>query len=74
MGPPSRGSSIRFRVLLDGRPPGNAHGTDVDEQGYGTATELRLYQLIRQPKPIADRVFEIEFLDPGVEAYVFTFG
>ena len=74
MGPPSRGSSIRFRVLLDGRPPGNAHGTDVDEQGYGTATEQRLYQLIRQPKPIADRVFEIEFLDPGVEAYVFTFG
>jgi thiol-disulfide isomerase/thioredoxin len=74
MGPPSRGSSIRFRVLLDGRPPGNAHGTDIDEQGNGTATELRLYQLIRQPKPIADRVFEIEFLDPGVEAYVFTFG
>jgi hypothetical protein len=74
MGPPSRGSSIRFRVLLDGRPPGNAHGTDIDEQGNGTATELRLYQLIRQPKPIADRVFEIEFIDPGVEAYVFTFG
>ena len=74
MGPSARGSSVRFRVLLDGRPPGNAHGTDVDEQGYGTATELRLYQLIRQPKPIADRVFEIEFLDPGVEAYVFTFG
>jgi hypothetical protein len=61
-------------VLLDGRPPGNAHGTDVDEQGYGTATEQRLYQLIRQPKPIADRVFEIEFLDAGAEAYVFTFG
>jgi thiol-disulfide isomerase/thioredoxin len=74
MGPPSRGSSIRFRVLLDGRPPGNAHGADVDEQGNGTATEQRMYQLIRQPKPIADRVFEIEFLDPGVEAYVFTFG
>jgi hypothetical protein len=73
MGPPS-GSSIRFRVLLDGRPPGNAHGTDVDEQGYGTATEQRLYQLIRQPKPIADRMFEIEFLDPGVEAFAFTFG
>jgi thiol-disulfide isomerase/thioredoxin len=74
MGPSSRGASIRFRVLLDGRPPGNAHGTDVDEQGYGAATEQRLYQLIRQPKPIADRVFEIEYLDPGVEAYVFTFG
>jgi hypothetical protein len=74
MGPPSRGSSIRFRVLLDGSPPGSAHGGDVDEQGYGTATEQRLYQLIRQPKPIADRLFEIEFLDPGIEAYVFTFG
>ena len=74
MGPASLGSSIRFRVLLDGRPPGAAHGTDVDEQGYGTVTEQRLYQLIRQPKPIADRIFEIEFLDPGAEAYVFTFG
>ncbi|HEV2976646.1 MAG TPA: thioredoxin family protein [Casimicrobiaceae bacterium] len=74
MGPSSRGSSIRFRVLLDGRPPGNAHGTEVDDQGYGTVTEQRLYQLIRQPQPIADRTFEIEFLDPGVEAYVFTFG
>jgi thiol-disulfide isomerase/thioredoxin len=74
MGPSSRGSSIRFRVLLDGRPPGNAHGTEVDEQGYGMVTEQRLYQLIRQPQPIADRTFEIEFLDPGVEAFVFTFG
>ncbi|HKE38601.1 MAG TPA: thioredoxin, partial [Casimicrobiaceae bacterium] len=74
MGPSSRGSAIRFRVLLDGRPPGSAHGTDVDEQGNGTVTEPRMYQLIRQPKPITDRVFEIEFLDPGVEAYVFTFG
>ena len=74
MGASSRGSSIRFRVLLDGRPPGNAHGTEVDEQGYGTITEQRLYQLIRQPQPIMDRTFEIEFLDPGVEAYVFTFG
>ena len=74
MGPSSRGSSVRFRVLLDGRPPGNARGTDVDEQGFGTVTEHRLYQLIRQPKPIADRQFEIEFLDSGVEAFVFTFG
>ena len=69
-----RGSSVRFRVLLDGHPPANAHGADVDEQGYGTVTEHRLYQLIRQSGPIADRLFEIEFLDPGVEAYVFTFG
>ena len=74
MGPATRGSSVRFRVLLDGRPPGNAHGTDIDEGGFGTVTEQRLYQLIRQPGPIADRTLEIEFLDPGVEAYAFTFG
>jgi hypothetical protein len=65
---------VRFRVLIDGHPPGVAHGSDVDEQGNGTVTEQRLYQLIRQPKPIAERQFEIEFLDPGVEAYAFTFG
>jgi len=59
------------RVARAPRIPSHA---DVDEQGNGTASELRLYQLIRQPKPIADRVFELEFLDPGVEAYVFTFG
>jgi thiol-disulfide isomerase/thioredoxin len=74
MGPSARGSAVRFRVLLDGKPPGAAHGSDVDDQGYGTVTEPRLYQLIRQPKPIADRQFEIEFLDPGVEAFAFTFG
>ena len=74
MGPAARGSSVRFRVLVDGRPPGAAHGLDVDDQGYGTVTEPRLYQLIRQPKPIADRQFEIEFLDSGVEAFAFTFG
>jgi hypothetical protein len=61
-------------VLIDGQPPGAAHGIDIDEQGNGTATEQRLYQLIRQPTPIADRQIEIEFLDPGVEAYAFTFG
>jgi hypothetical protein len=61
-------------VLLDGRPPGVAHGLDVDERGYGTVTRPRLYQLIRQPKPIVDRRFEIEFLDSGVEAYDVTFG
>jgi thiol-disulfide isomerase/thioredoxin len=74
MGPAARGVSVRFRVLIDGRPPGAAHGIDVDDQGNGTATEQRLYQLIRQPKPIADRQFEIEFLDSGVEAFAFTFG
>jgi thiol-disulfide isomerase/thioredoxin len=74
MGAAARGRAVRFRVLVDGRPPGAAHGVDVDEQGNGTVTEPRLYQLIRQPAPIGDRQFEIEFLDPGVEAYVFTFG
>jgi hypothetical protein len=74
MGPPAPGTPVRFRVLIDGRPPGPAHGIDVDEQGEGTVTEPRLYQLIRQPKPIADRQFEIEFLGPGVEAFAFTFG
>jgi thiol-disulfide isomerase/thioredoxin len=74
MGPAARGTSPRFRVLIDGQPPGAAHGVDVDDQGNGTVTEQRLYQLIRQPKPIADRQFEIEFLDPGAEAFAFTFG
>jgi len=74
MGPTVRGTTVRFRVRIDGRPPGAAHGTDVDDQGNGTVTEQRLYQLIRQPKAIADRLFEIEFLDLGVEAYAFTFG
>jgi thiol-disulfide isomerase/thioredoxin len=74
MGLPGSGKSVKFRVLIDGQPPGAAHGIDVDEQGAGTVTEQRLYQLIRQPKPIADRQFEIEFFDSGVEAFAFTFG
>jgi thiol-disulfide isomerase/thioredoxin len=74
LGPAARGTSVRFSVLIDGQPPGAAHGIDVDEQGNGTVSEQRLYQLIRQPKPIADRQFEIEFLDSGVEAFAFTFG
>jgi thiol-disulfide isomerase/thioredoxin len=74
MGPAARGTSVRFRVLIDGRPPGAAHGIDVDDQGNGTVSEQRLYQLVRQSKPIADRYFEIEFLDSGVEAFAFTFG
>ena len=65
---------MRFRVLIDGQPPGAAHGIDVDEQGEGTVIKQRLYQLIRQPKPIADRKFEIEFLGSGVEVFAFTFG
>jgi thiol-disulfide isomerase/thioredoxin len=74
MGPAARGTSVRFRVALDGQAPRAAHGIDVDEQGDGTASGQRLYQLIRQPKPIADRRLEIEFLDPDVEAFAFTFG
>ncbi len=74
MGPPAPGISVRFRVLIDGQPPGSGHGGDVDDQGNGTVAEQRLYQLIRQPMPIADRQFEIEFLDPGVEVFAFTFG
>jgi thiol-disulfide isomerase/thioredoxin len=74
MGPPAPGTSVSFRVLLDGQPPGDAHGLDVDEEGHGTVSEQRLYQLIRERGSIADRTFEITFLAPGVEAYVFTFG
>ena len=74
MGPPTGESAVRFRVSLDGQPPAGAHGGDVDAQGVGVATEQRLYQLIRQPGPIIDRVFQIEFLHPGMEAYSFTFG
>jgi thiol-disulfide isomerase/thioredoxin len=74
MSPSMRGASVRFRVFIDGRPPGAARGSDVDEQGNGTVSEPRMYQLIRQPQPIADREFAIEFLDAGVEAFDFTFG
>jgi thiol-disulfide isomerase/thioredoxin len=74
MGAAATGTSVRFRVLIDGQPPGAAHGVDVDEQGNGKVTEPRMYQLIRQKGPIIDRQFEIEFLDSGVEAFSFTFG
>ena len=74
MGPAARGTSVRFRVLIDGQPPLAAHGIDVDDKGNGTVSEQRLYQLIRQPKPIVERQFEIEFLDSGLEAFAFTFG
>jgi hypothetical protein len=65
---------VRFQVRVDGRPPESAHGVDIDADGHGAVTGPRLYQLLRQPAPIVDRHFEIEFLDAGVEAYVFTFG
>jgi len=74
MGPARKGTSVRFRVLLDGQAPDAAHGSDVDEQGDGVVSEQRLHQLIRQSGPIVDRKFEIEFLDAGVEAFAFTFG
>ena len=74
MGAAAPGGQVRFRVLLDGRAPGPAHGIDVDEEGNGVVTEPRLYQLIRQPGPVQDRTFEIEFLDAGVETFSFTFG
>jgi hypothetical protein len=69
-----RGRRSRFRVTLDGQPPGPARGIDVDDGGNGAAVDQRLYHLIRQPKPIVDRQFEIEFLDAGVETFAFTFG
>jgi len=89
MGPSAPGTTVRFRVTIDGQPPGASHGVDVDAQGNGTVIEPRLYQLIRQPQPIQpqpiqpqpiqpqpiiDRQFQIQFLDPGVEAFDFTFG
>jgi len=74
MGPDKGAGSARFRILLDGKAPGVAHGIDVDENGEATVGEQRTYQLIRQPGAIDDRTFEIEFLDPGAEAYCFTFG
>jgi thiol-disulfide isomerase/thioredoxin len=74
MGPSAPGVAVPFRVALDGAPPGAAHGLDVDDAGDGTVVEQRLYQLIRQPESTTDHTFEITFLGPGVEAYVFTFG
>ncbi|MBR1167513.1 redoxin domain-containing protein [Bradyrhizobium liaoningense] len=74
MGPAARGSSVKFRVRIDGQPPRAAHGVDVDEQGYGAVTEQRMYSLIRQLGPIVDRHFEIEFLEASAEVFAFTFG
>jgi len=68
------GKPVRFRVTIDGASPGDAHGTDVNANGEGSITGHRLYQLVRQPGPVADHVFEIRFLDAGAQAYAFTFG
>ena len=74
LGPAKDGASVRFRITIDGKAPGTDHGMDTDADGYGVVTEDRLYQLIRQKGSIRDRIFRIEFLAPGVQAYSFTFG
>lgn len=74
LGPATAGKPIRFRVRLDGQPPGADHGMDTDAQGNGVVTDQRLYQLVRQARGSAERTFDIEFFDPGVQAYAFTFG
>ena len=74
LAPPALGAPVRFAVRLDGQPPGDARGLDVDESGEGTVSEPRMYQLVRQRGAVGQRAFEITFLDLGVRAYVFTFG
>jgi hypothetical protein len=74
LGPSADGKPVRFRVLIDGAPPGADHGVNVDSAGRGAVTGQRLYQLVRQNGDIRDRTFEIEFTDPGAQAFSFTFG
>jgi len=74
LGPGADGKKIRFQVKVDGVAPGADHGSDIDAEGNGTVSETRLYQLVRQSGEVRERTFEIRFLDPGVEAFVFTFG
>jgi cytochrome c biogenesis protein CcdA/thiol-disulfide isomerase/thioredoxin len=74
LGPNQDGKPVRFRVSIDGAAPGASHGSDVAADGTGTVTGVRLYQLVRQSGDVKDHTFSIEFLDPGVEAYSFTFG
>ena len=74
MAPATHGRPVRYRVRINGQPPGAAHGVDVDDAGFGTVDQPRMYSLIRQAGPIDDRQLEIEFLDPGVEVFSFTFG
>ena len=74
LGPGSDGKPVRFRVTIDGKPPGADHGMDTDAEGNGTVDRQRLYQLVRQANGTGERLFEITFLDPGVQAYAFTFG
>jgi cytochrome c biogenesis protein CcdA/thiol-disulfide isomerase/thioredoxin len=74
LGPAADGRPVRFRITMDGAAPGASHGVDVDSEGQGVVTAQRLYQLVRDPGAIVDHTFEIRFLDPGVQAYAFTFG
>ncbi|AUX80474.1 cytochrome c biogenesis protein DipZ [Sinorhizobium fredii] len=74
LGPGVNGRKVRFQVLVDGTAPGTDHGSDIDPEGNGTVRETRLYQLVRQSGEVRERTFEIRFLDPGVEVFVFTFG
>jgi thiol-disulfide isomerase/thioredoxin len=74
LGPAADGKPVHFRVTIDGQPPGDNHGEDTDAQGNGVVTVHRLYQLVRQSAPVADHIFSIEFEDPGVQAFSFTFG
>ncbi|MDM9629019.1 cytochrome c biogenesis protein DipZ [Rhizobium sp. S152] len=74
LGPGEDGKPVRFQVTVDGKPPGTSHGGDTDADGNGTVTEQRLYQLVREAGAVGDHTFEIRFLDPGVQAFAFTFG
>ncbi len=74
LGPAADGKPVRFRVTIDDAAPGESHGTDIDADGQGVVTGQRLYQLVRQKSAIADHTFAIQFLDPGVQAFAFTFG
>lgn len=74
LGPQADGKPVRFKVTFDGKAPGKDHGADIDADGNGKITTTRLYQLVRQADDVEARNFEIRFLDPGAEAYAFTFG
>jgi len=74
LGPTADGHPVKFRILIDGKPPGADHGTDVDANGQGVITGLRLYQLVRQSTATTGRLFEIQFEDAGAQAFTFTFG
>jgi hypothetical protein len=74
LGPNADGRPVRFQVRVDGKTPGESHGADIDAEGNGSVAQTRLYQLVRQAGDVEERTFEIRFLDPGVEAFVFTFG